>query len=291
MKRKIITFIVLIFLIALTYLLLAQDVELIFSHKFHAEDVGSACTDCHKAEESNFATDNLLPDMESCYTCHDEDAECTMCHKDPDNAVPYPRITTYIAKFPHSKHVSDKLTCEKCHAGVSKSENIFDKHLPNMASCVTCHADMDKKDYCYTCHGKEENLKPDDHFLAWQKEHGIVSAMDANSCTQCHTTAYCIDCHQKDNLDHEVHPLNYVNNHGMYAKGNKDNCYTCHEELAFCVDCHQTRMVMPRNHSYANWSNKTTGGGHARAAKLDLDSCIGCHSDAQSDPVCIVCHN
>ena len=93
-----------------------------------------------------------------------------------------------------------------------------------------------------------------------------------------------------DNLDRKVHPLNYVNNHGMYAKGNKDNCYTCHEEQAFCVDCHQKRMVMPRSHSTANWSNTTTGGGHARAAKLDLDNCLSCHSDAQGDPVCVLCH-
>lgn len=275
----------------LSYLLFAQDVELIFSHKYHAEEVGSACSDCHKAEESALATDNLLPNMETCYTCHDEDeTECTVCHKDPDNAIEYPRITTYIAKFPHSKHIEVEGGCDRCHAGVAASVNIFDKHLPNMASCVECHKVVDRVDYCFDCHSQGENLKPVDHQVVWKSSHGIAGQSKKEECQGCHTENYCVDCHHNDNLDHKVHPLNYVNNHALQARGNKDNCYTCHEEQAFCVDCHQQRMVMPRNHSTANWSNAKTGGGHARLAKLDLDSCLSCHSDAKGDPVCILCH-
>ncbi|OQX96060.1 hypothetical protein B6I21_02180 [candidate division KSB1 bacterium 4572_119] len=290
MKRKVLIIISLTFLVALTYLLFAQNVELIFSHKFHAEDVEAECADCHKATESKLAADNLLPSMETCYNCHDEDdTECSVCHKDPDNAIEYPRITDYIAKFSHEQHVSDKVMCSRCHENVQVSENIFDKHLPKMANCLECHTNTGEENFCYTCHSHGEELKPADHNLVWEKDHGLAAASAA--CDDCHTKDYCLDCHKSDNLNHEVHPLNYVNNHGIYAKGNKDNCYTCHEEQAFCVDCHQKRMVMPRNHSYANWSNTTTGGGHARSAKLDLDSCMSCHSDAQGDPVCVVCHS
>ena len=291
MKSKIVISIGIIFLISFTYFLFAQDVELIFSHKYHAEEVEAACTECHKAEESTQATDNLLPNMETCYSCHDEEnTECTVCHKDPDNAIEYPRITAYISNFSHNKHINDKMTCEKCHVKVAASENILKKHLPKMALCVGCHTDISKDDYCYTCHDKERDLKPRDHKLAWKENHGIVVKTEEESCDMCHTRESCLECHSSDNLDRNAHSLNYANNHGLYAKGNKDNCYTCHEELSFCVDCHQKRMVMPRNHSYANWSNMSTGGGHGRAAKLDLDSCLSCHSDAQGDPVCVVCH-
>ena len=131
MKSKIVISIGIIFLISFTYFLFAQDVELIFSHKYHAEEVEAACTECHKAEESTQATDNLLPNMETCYSCHDEEnTECTVCHKDPDNAIEYPRITAYISNFSHNKHINDKMTCEKCHVKVAASENILKKHLP-----------------------------------------------------------------------------------------------------------------------------------------------------------------
>jgi len=292
MKRTVIVLLTLTFLIAITYLLMAQQVELIFSHKYHAEEVEAACTDCHNAVESANASDNLLPSMETCYNCHDEDdTECTVCHKDPDNAIVYPRITSYIAKFPHSKHITDKLTCEKCHLKISVSENVLEKHLPKMATCVECHTEKSQDNYCYICHNKGEDLEPADHKSAWKESHGFTAQTEEESCNSCHTKESCLDCHSNDNLDHKAHPLNYANNHGLYAKGNKDNCYTCHEELSFCVDCHQKRMVIPRNHSFANWSNTTTGGGHSRAAKLDLDSCLSCHSDTQGDPVCVVCHN
>jgi hypothetical protein len=274
----------------LSYLLFAQDVELKLSHKYHAEQVGASCSDCHKTEESALAKDNLLPSMETCYTCHDKEEECTVCHKDPDNAIDYPRITSYIAKFPHNKHVGVAGGCERCHVGVTISGNIFEKHLPDMTSCLGCHKVTEQTNYCFTCHNQGENLKPGDHLLVWKSTHGIAAQTNQAECQGCHTENYCVDCHLKDNLDHKVHPLNFVNNHALQARGNKENCYTCHEELAFCVDCHQQRMVMPRNHSTANWANAKTGGGHARAAKLDLDSCLSCHSDAQGDPVCVLCH-
>ena len=274
----------------LSYLLFAQELDLRFSHKYHAEEVGASCSDCHKAGESALATDNLLPSMETCYTCHDKEEKCTVCHKDPDNAIDYPRITSYIAKFPHDKHVDIKGGCERCHAGVATSSDIFKKHLPDMALCIECHKVKDQMDYCFTCHSQGENLKPEDHQLVWRSSHGIASYTQKQECQDCHTENYCVDCHLKDNLDHIVHPLNFVNNHSLQARGNKENCYTCHEELAFCVDCHQQRMVMPRNHSTANWANAKTGGAHARAAKLDLDYCFSCHSEVQGDPVCIFCH-
>ena len=291
MKRIIIFSLALIFLTLIITYLTAQNVDLKFSHKYHMKEVETACDDCHDAATSMSAQDNLLPDMDKCYSCHDEEeTECTVCHKDPDNAEVYPRIVNYIDKFPHKKHIEQSIPCEKCHAGVDESDNIMEKHLPNMAVCSQCHRELAKTDFCYDCHKKGMNLKPANHDGQWKANHAYAAVMDKEQCTQCHTDNSCNECHSSDNLDRKVHPLNFVNNHAIYAKGNTENCYTCHEELSFCVDCHRERMVMPRNHAFANWSNTTTGGAHARAARLDMDSCLSCHSDTQGDPVCVVCH-
>ncbi|MBN2355036.1 cytochrome c3 family protein [candidate division KSB1 bacterium] len=291
MKRSII----MLFVIGLaTGVAFAQtpSVELIFSHKLHAEDVGEECGDCHMAAESSaLAMDNLLPDMETCYNCHDREAACSMCHKDPDNAIAYPRIETYIAKFPHNVHVDKQVACERCHEGVAVSDNVFDKHLPGMPVCSSCHDDLEKPDYCYDCHSRDESLRPADHRLDWRKAHAVHKQAAKDDCNLCHTDNECLDCHRKDNLNHQVHPLNYIHNHGLYARGDKERCYTCHEDRSFCVDCHRAEMVYPRSHASAGWALPESGGAHKRAAQADLDECLSCHSDDRGDPICAQCHN
>jgi hypothetical protein len=49
-------------------------------------------------------------------------------------------------------------------------------------------------------------------------------------------------------------------------------------------------MVMPKSHSFAGWSNFSNGGLHVREALADFDYCQSCHSDANSDVVCVRCH-
>jgi len=292
MKKLLYIFLALILLFLIfTTITTGQDVELIFSHKLHTEEVEAECSACHAAADtSTQAAENLLPDMETCYQCHDEDAECSMCHKDPDNAIAYPRIIDYIDFFPHEKHLANNIECITCHTGVEKSEDIFAKHLPSMQNCVSCHKDIEAVDYCYACHSKQKDLEPIDHKTNWVAVHGLNSYTDEENCKMCHTETQCLDCHQGDNLDRQVHPLNFVNNHAIEAKSNNDKCYTCHEEEAFCQDCHREQFVLPRNHSFVGWSNKTTGGKHKMAAQMDLDNCLSCHSDAEGDPVCADCH-
>lgn len=269
----------------------SQDVDLIFSHEMHVTELGTSCTDCHAAAETSLLpTDNMLPDMETCYQCHDEDAACSMCHQDEDNAAPYPRIVNYVEKFPHAKH-SDK-KCSTCHEGVESSSNIMDSHLPGMTTCVNCHNDQEAVDYCYVCHDTDTDLKPVDHKLDWTKAHGIASQTQSEDCAMCHTENQCQDCHEGDNLDKTVHGFNFRYSHSISAKGNKEECMTCHEEQSFCVDCHRQEFVLPLNHSYVSWSNRIPGNGgqHARMAQLDLDSCTSCHNESLGEPICADCH-
>ena len=291
MKRTSVTVFIFFLFMSAASSALAQDVELIFSHKLHAQDVGAGCTDCHAtAQTSSLPADNLLPSMQTCYTCHDEDTECIVCHKDPDNAIAYPRIATYISSFPHAKHVENNVECETCHAGVATSADIMDKHLPSMMQCQACHSDIEQVSYCFTCHAEGMDLRPVDHRMDWTMAHGTASHLESNDCKSCHSESQCLQCHQQDNLDRKAHPLNFVNSHPVFARANSDQCYPCHEEQAFCIDCHRQELIMPRNHSMAGWSNLKTGGRHAREAKMDLDNCLACHNQTSVEPVCAQCH-
>ena len=262
-----------------------------FSHKVHSQDVGVGCGDCHAATDSKSPSDNLLPGHDNCYICHEEgDTECSYCHTNADDPDGVPDITTYIAKFPHAKHVGDDMQCATCHAGVESSDIVAEQHLPSMQSCQICHDEMEAINYCQQCHVAGENLTPMDHQMDWSQVHGVVSHLDEENCAMCHTEKQCFDCHAGDNQDRAIHPLNYVNNHAIDARNKRDNCYTCHEELESCVTCHREQLVMPLNHNTAGWSNFGNGGRHARLAKIDLDNCLACHNDNYGEPVCAQCH-
>ncbi len=271
----------------------AQQNGKTFSHKQHVEEQEMACSDCHATvDTSQKASDNLLPTADNCYTCHEAEGEFQTWVTAQEKMLFAPRTPLHIAYFSHAKHIqADKPNCSSCHAGVEKSTNMNEVYLPPMTSCTQCHNNLEQQNYCQTCHAKGENLTPMDHQMAsWKLQHGVESQTNLVNCAACHTTNACIECHQGDNLDHKVHGLNYQYRHGIFAKGNKTTCITCHEEASFCNDCHRAQMVMPRSHARANWTNKSNGGGHARAAKLDLDSCIACHSENKAQPVCIQCH-
>jgi hypothetical protein len=274
----------------------SQQSELIFSHKYHLQEVGAQCTDCHQAALSSLSPqDNLLPSMKTCFNCHDEKTtECKVCHSDPEAAQELPRVVNLQAKFAHQKHAKSEEDCKTCHAGIELQETSAGaKLIPAEDKCRECHGSTDfyeNKTGCLLCHEPGHTFKPADHDPAWQKNHGVAAQLDKSACSHCHQNSYCILCHEGDNLDRLAHPLNYKLNHGLDARGNKDNCLTCHQEEAFCIDCHQREMVMPRNHAYANWTNRQNGGLHKRQAQADLDYCMSCHNDAYARNVCIECH-
>ena len=290
-------FVFILFVSILYVLVYAQEKDkLIFSHKFHAEEAGAACSDCHDvALESQSVSDNLLPSMETCYNCHDEeDTECTVCHTNPDEAVESQRIIDLKANFAHQVHAKSDNDCANCHAGVEKEEfaGTVD-YIPSRDHCTDCHgvADFSEEKYlCIECHNAQFDFVPSDHTLIWKNNHGVVAQVEEGSCTHCHQNNYCTNCHEGDNLDRLSHPLNFGNNHGIAAKGNVQDCQTCHQEQAFCIECHQIELVMPRSHSFANWSNITNGGRHAREAEYDFDSCQSCHNGQSADLVCVRCH-
>jgi hypothetical protein len=284
------------------YLLMAefksQKSDLIFSHTIHIEEVGAGCTDCHVlVEKSEKGEDNLLPEEKICLDCHDQsETGCNFCHSSEDSIKTMHRIQSTKFNFSHKSHLEKQKDCLFCHSGIENKIAADQKVITDPLSiCKKCHENVDFKENsagCRLCHQKRMSLKPVDHSMNWQKEHGIVTENSEQMCGHCHQTSYCLSCHKGDNLDHEVHPLNFRNNHGILAKGNKDNCMTCHQNNNFCQDCHKIRLVKPRNHFLSNWVifKAGSGGKHAVSAMADFDKCLSCHNDMNSDIICMQCH-
>jgi hypothetical protein len=96
-----------------------------------------------------------------------------------------------------------------------------------------------------------------------------------------------------------VHDLNYRFTHSIDAKRNKQDCAKCHEQDAFCADCHQAGasvgLTRPAWHGGPNWGAiagavGTGGGEHAKLARRNMEQCAACHAEAGDDPVCMLCH-
>ncbi|MBN2710660.1 MAG: hypothetical protein JXR46_16565 [Calditrichaceae bacterium] len=261
----------------------------IFSHKFHAEEAGAECDACHNAAlESSTGADNLYPNHDNCYACHDEeDTECGYCHKNADDPVALERIETYSRKFSHKLHLENGAECLTCHAGIDQKEDASAAmHLPDMDHCMTCHQTPAEMDGCYTCHESDDILKPADHGLAWIESHGMYSETNAQNCESCHQQSYCIECHQGKNLFNESHPADFIVTHSISYLSRETNCGSCHQSRDYCIDCHiNINYVIPASHTLANW----TGQAHAREARMDYDRCSVCH--VQGDPNCTTCHN
>ena len=302
-----------------------------FSHKFHIDSAAvTECTICHSdVDTSMVASDNLLPTMASCASCHDvEDAEqCVKCHYGEE----YPPFVNpeREVKFSHQGHVgAQKLDCTTCHKGLEEADYATDANLPSMETCVTCHDGAKVTNNCESCHLNFATLLPPDHrasgFVRNHKEITRLGGLDAG-CQTCHSERYCQDCHldggvksfgprdrssdlrpnnrrtdsPKNMTLQSVHELNYRFTHSMDARSKSLDCTSCHSEQTFCATCHEAggnvtqQNFRPASHSVPGFTTlgKGSGGGlHAEEARRDLESCISCHDVEGRDPTCMTCH-
>jgi hypothetical protein len=261
---------------------------IIFSHKLHVVQNEMECTTCHSAAEKSVkGTDNLMPSMEVCGSCHDIESEssCGMCHTDVNNPQYAPRVENYFPNFSHEMHLSAGLNCESCHAVMENKEMVEPYVLPTIEACQQCHT--------------QKKVMPQSHGPNYLHTHGddarsssVAMVVNASqTCKTCHAVQFCQTCHEGDNLDRISHPLNYTYTHSLDAMGKEKDCMVCHTERSFCIECHQQNFVLPYNHT-AGWANRIPGDGgrHRIEAERDLESCMSCHEqDAQQ--VCQKCHS
>ena len=264
--------------------------DLIFSHKFHIEEAGAECDACHQsALTSTTGTDDLLPIMETCYDCHDEEMACIACHEKGEEPDLLQRIENYSVKFNHKLHtdlLEETTKCLDCHSGIEDKDWVNSgMHLVNMDGCMGCHDTPAETEGCYLCHLDDESLIPPSHAESWSIMHGIASETEAENCNSCHQDNYCIDCHQGENLDNQSHSVEFIATHAISWQFRETDCSTCHT-IDYCVECHvEVNYIIPINHSMDGW----TGLLHAQEAQTSYDNCSVCHTEA--DIICARCHH
>ena len=304
----------------------AERDDLIFSHRFHVEEMEMTCLACHSAaEESVLSSDRLFPTMETCGECHEieEEAadasksECATCHTKPEEpeAVPTPVRTIH---FPHKRHLAPgRIECLSCHVGVERSEALEQArkrqrgYTPPMEVCARCHEGELAAGGCSLCHVAVDTLRPTSHDDDWDRGHRWFVRAGDETCAMCHQDRYCAECHEpgalvrskeapKDvhaafaprlgdgaNMALEgVHDLNTRYTHPLDLKGKERNCSTCHETSS-CVACH--RPEGERDPFKPAWH----GGDDWGAGAGDLGTGGGRHAELAEKDIerCAACHD
>ena len=289
-----------------------------FSHRSHLDRgamekaVGFhlGCTDCHLAE-----ADGPLrsPSHSTCARCHAPETAlkeaprltaCTDCHT-PESA-PAPRQRVLIVgdlRFEHGGHRFDRkgrlISCSTCHEQTAATEGADNHVAPSMRACVDCHDDEQRTPagkgmpVCETCHASRTSTLgvlaprshlpateiPEDHTLAFRRDHGDDADTRATDCSRCHSFLSgnprdtCDECHQVMRpRDHVVTWREF--DHGPEAATSSDRCTTCHR-ADFCVSCHSQP---PRSHIPLV---EFRARGHGTQAVIDYRACVTCHDPAR----------
>jgi Cytochrome c3 len=288
-----------------------------FSHQLHAdmgkmeEKVGHhvACRDCHKSVEAD--RDMAHPRHAECEGCHQRFSPrmsmCAGCHVDQEERRTR-RLIVGDLRFKHSVHETDAtgaaIPCASCHTNVRQAARTGGVDPPPIGACVACHGDRARTpgrvrmNQCEACHAQPETGfarlvaprshlgragRPDDHTLAFRRDHWAEAQRDPARCAGCHAgtsggASTCDDCHQVFRpSDHTITWREL--DHGSEASISSSRCATCHGG-EYCSACHSAR---PRSHAMADFGRS----GHAMAARANLQSCFTCH---RIERECAACH-
>lgn len=302
-----------------------------FSHKFHVKESMVECTVCHyKAPSSTLSGDDLTGDHESCKTCHEEVLEnnCNYCHVNPDDIRPIPNPERHLI-FSHERHAAKSIECVSCHSGLEEALYASPANMPLMELCVDCHGKKQISNDCNACHTDLLKMIPKGHlegeFRKDHKRQARIGGTDAG-CSSCHEESYCQNCHAgiglqkfgsggdylpdpapriqlkdspKESKLQQVHDMNYRYTHAADARSRRLDCNSCHEQSAFCAECHQAgggvnqMKIKPLNHSepgFKLFTKGSGGGSHAKLAERDIEYCASCHDVEGADPTCMMCH-
>jgi hypothetical protein len=275
-----------------------------------------SCSDCHVRTDGE--QDMGRPGHAACLRCHNDGTaavtpkltHCEGCHRrrpaDP------PRARALIRgdlRFSHEGHDRDRagaaIPCLTCHPSIERASATGSRSTVTAQVCAGCHGDPRRVPdsarmiRCATCHQRGQGdlaaltlprshlvsgFRPDDHTLAFRRDHGAEAELQAPRCATCHAgmsgsrAANCDECHQSMRpTDHTI--LWREHEHGNEAGVAATRCATCHGG-EFCVACHSRP---PRSHVGVDFRSS----GHAPAARRDLRSCHACHDVAQE---CASCH-
>lgn len=289
-----------------------------FDHESHPYAVNEPdedleCATCHAAEGATRAMEVVLPAPGVCLACHADGPEphwavgevaCGDCHH-PLTEVPLVTAER-IAAFPQPEtHAAPDFGTS--HGALAEEHG---------EACAVCHA----RESCERCHANGEQVgaiaalardervaglvagragtwpTPTDHDASWWLAHGSAAREAPERCATCHDAPSCTGCHEQGFARLETlptvaragmpvlplrpldHTPRFIREHGAMAAAR--DCGICHDEEAFCVDCHEGQAgggYHPTNFVL----------GHAAAAAGPDPECTECHS---TEVFCRSCH-
>ena len=129
-----------------------------FPHPTHVKTLGMNCLYCHYT--ANKSSDPGLPAVGTCMGCHlivaaqKPEIKKLAQYANSNKPIPWERIhklPEYV-RFPHMRHVSAGVTCQKCHGQVQDMAQVYQQESLNMGWCVNCHLENKARYDCATCH-------------------------------------------------------------------------------------------------------------------------------------------
>jgi cytochrome c3-like protein len=177
----------------MTFVRVAPEQPIPFSHKHHVKDDGIDCRYCHTSvETSHYAG---LPATETCMTCHSQiwsNASVTQPIRDSwasGKSIEWRRVHDLpdFVYFNHSIHVNKGIGCSTCHGHVDEMPLTYRVNTLYMNWCVNCHREPAKY-----IRPKSEVFNIDYEYPPNQEELGrkLVAeyhVQDARTLTDCFT--------------------------------------------------------------------------------------------------------
>jgi len=245
--------------------------EILFDHSLHL-NMDLQCEKCHGSIASSEKPDiTFMPTKPLCFSCHDNTTatqECSVCH-------------------------SSGIAVADIHplnwVNIHGEEELF-----NQSNCTNCHV---KESFCVDCH-RGDNTTGSIHDLNYFFTHGLDAKSSQKDCQRCHNnTQFCVACHEQGMrlpLNHSK--LDWRVNHGVVAKGDIENCASCHEASdPTCArsGCHSDfdgiLGTNPQIHSVNNSLFESGGPWHDDNGYY----CYQCHVSSRNLPTgfCNYCHS
>ncbi len=180
-----------------TYINVARQQPVPFSHKHHVKDDGIDCRYCHTTvETSGFAG---VPTTHTCMTCHSKlwlnssMLEPVRASFATDVSLQWTRVNTVpdFVYFDHSIHIHKGIGCTTCHGAIGDMPLTYRANTLYMRWCINCHnhpeeyvrprADVFRIDY--TPPSGRAQLALGRRLV---KEYKIKSAKEITDCYTCH---------------------------------------------------------------------------------------------------------
>ena len=284
----------------------AQNGKAVFKHAEHKEDL--TCASCHEGIVSDKGIFKMYPPQTLCGKCHEGIGEqgYVIVPPKPGGPAEYGKAKRTV-NFLHSDHKDVMDDCELCHQDIDKKPHAAGSHK----ICGQCHEADIKNMLCAKCHREMafaglNKLTSYTHAANFLKEHSDYATRSVRTCTQCHTEAYCNDCHSRKSgrlkpsvkypeavRANFIHRGDYLTKHRIEARTDQTGCIKCHARKD-CQACHDRYKVSARSDTLhyghpKGWLSKGSKDFHGDEARRNIISCASCHEN-NGPGNCISCH-